>query len=177
MKKIIAVSTLFILIIILSVSCAPTVKVTTDYDRSANFSAYKTFTVDNFPTNVNDLNARRIFNSIRGEMIKKGYTETDNNPDLVVNVISILKDKKYISATNNGAYGPFGFWAGDNTIARVYDYKDGSLIIDVVDIKTNRLLWEGKGNAEIMQQPKDPDEAIGNAVAKIMNTFPQKNTN
>jgi hypothetical protein len=65
----------------------------------------------------------------------------------------------------------------DNTIARVYDYKDGSLIIDVVDIKTNRLLWEGKGNAEIMQQPKDPDEAIGKAVEKIMNEFPQRSTN
>ena len=177
MKKIIVKSSLFILTITLAVSCAPAVKVTIDYDRSANFSTYKTFTVDNFRTNVNDLDSRRIGNSIRSEMIKKGYAESDNNPDLVVNVISVLKDKKYISATGNGGYGPFGYWVGDNAVARIYDYKDGSLIIDVVDIKTNRLLWEGKGNAEMIQQPKNPDEAIGKAVAKIMNAFPPRSTN
>ena len=178
MKKIITESTLFILIITLAVSCAPTVKVTTDYDRSANFSAYKTFTVDNFPTNVNDLNARRIWNSIRSEMIKKGYAENDNNPDLVVNVISVLKDRKYISATGNGWNGPYGYWGGggDATFKANY-YKDGSLMIHVVDVKTNRLLWEGIGNAEMLQQPKNPDEAISKAVAKIMEAFPQRSAN
>ncbi len=70
MKKITINSILFILTVTLAVSCAPTVKVTADYDRSANFTAYKTFSVYNLTTtlNVGVLNAERILNSIRSEM-------------------------------------------------------------------------------------------------------------
>jgi Domain of unknown function (DUF4136) len=163
------------------VSCGPTVKVNTDYDRSANFSAYKTFSVYHLTTtlNVNELNAERIWNSIRKEMIKKGYTENDRNPDLLINAFSVLKDKKYVSANNSygygGAYRPYGYWAAGNTTFQAYDYKDGSLMIDIVDAKKDRLVWQGTGNTEITKQPKNPDEAIGSAVTKIMNGFPAIN--
>ena len=95
MKKIIFNGILCILTATLAVSCAPTVKVTTDYDRSANFAAYKSFSLYNFTStlNVNELNAKRILNSVRSEMIKKGYTEDNYDPDLMINVVSHLKDK------------------------------------------------------------------------------------
>jgi hypothetical protein len=154
------------------------VKVTTDYDRSVNFTVYKSFSLYNFTStlNVNQLNAERIMNSVRSEMIKKGYIEDNYNPDLMINVVSLLKDKKSISASYNGMYGPYGFWPGGNGNAtiRASDYKDGSIMVHVVDVKTNKLLWEGIGNAEMTKQPKNPDEAINNAVAKIMNEFPQR---
>lgn len=154
------------------ISCGPTVKVAIDYDRSANFSAYKTFSIYHLTTslNVNELNAERIWNSIRKEMIKKGYKENDNNPDLVINVASLLKDRKYVSATGNGPYRPY--WGAGSATIQSYDYKDGSLLIHVTDAKKDRLVWEGKGNAEIKKQPKNPDEAINEAVTKIMNAFP-----
>jgi hypothetical protein len=177
MKSIAIKFILFILTVTLGVSCAPTVKVSTDYDRSANFSSYKTFSIYNLTTslNVNELNAERIWNSIRSEMIKKGYKENNNNPDLMINVVSLLRDKKYVSATDNGWYRPY--WGTRNATIQAYDYKDGSLLIHVVDLKTDRLIWEGKGNAEITKQPKNPDEAIGNAIAKIMSAFPHGNIN
>ena len=171
---------LSVLIVTLAVSCAPTVNVTTDYDRSANFAAYRSFHLYNSTStlNVNELNARRILNSVRSEMIKKGYTEDNYKPDLKINVVSLLKDKKSISASHSGN-GPYGFWPGGkgNTTINTSDYKDGSIRVHVVDVKTNMLLWEGIGNAEMTKQPKNLDEAISNAVAKIMNEFPQRSTN
>jgi hypothetical protein len=178
MKKIATNFLLLVLTTTIIVSCGPTVKVTSDYDRSANFSAYKTFSVYHLATtlNVNELNAERIWNSIRNEMIKKGYTESNKNPDLLINAFSVLKDKKYVSASNNYGYGglyrPYGYWSAGNTTFHAYDYKDGSLMIDVVDAKKDRLVWQGTGSAEITKQPKNPDEAIGSAVTKIMNGFP-----
>lgn len=165
----------------LAVSCAPTVKVTTDYDRSANFTAYKSFTLYNFRStlNVNELNAKRIVNSVRSEMIKKGYTEDNLHPDLMINVVSLLNDKSSISASHNGMYGPYGFWAGGNgnTTIQTSDYKDGSIMVHVLDVNKDKLLWEGIGNAEMTKQPKNLDEAINSAVAKIMHEFPQRSTN
>ena len=48
-------------------------------------------------------------------------------------------------------------------------------MIEVVDNKTNKLIWEGAGLAEFEKKPKNPEEAISNAVKKIMAGFPQGN--
>lgn len=166
-------ATVFASLAILFVSCK-TVKVTTDYDRSADFSAYKTFSIYRLTTtaNVNQLNAERIWNSIRTEMSKKGYTEDDHYPDLVINVAGLVQsqNKKSISASGNGYYRPY--WRGNTATIQETDDKEGTLLIHVIDVKERALVWEGKGNTEIKKQPKNPDEAISRAVTRIMNSFP-----
>lgn len=163
-------------------SCAQSIKVTTDYDRSVNFSTYKTFSfyVLASTLNVNELNQDRIIKSIRMEMFKKGFTENNYNPDLMINAITVLKDKKYLSVSGStsgygGFYRPNGFWgvpaSGYGTV-QANEYKDGSLIIDIADAKTKKLLWEGTGVSEITKQPKDLDASISKAVGKIMAGFP-----
>lgn len=166
------------------VSCKPTVKVSSDYDRSVNFSHYKTFSLYYLLSNrnVTELNEERIWNSIRATMAQKGYIENNQNPDLVVNAVSVVKNKKYVTASSNvygGAYRPYGFWgsgygvASGSTTFQTNNYKEGSLVIDVVDRKTNKLVWEGVGSAEFEKKPKNPDEAISEAVDKILASFPK----
>ena len=127
------------------------------------------------------MNVDRIINAIKGELTKKGLTETSHNPDLMVNAITILKDKQEVTATTNyygygGYYRPYGYYGGMGgsgyTTVSTYEYKDGSLIIDMVDAKTNKMVWEGIGNKDIDKAPKNPDEAIRNAVASILAGYP-----
>jgi hypothetical protein len=112
---------------------------------------------------------------------RKGLKETGSNPDLMVNAMTILKDKQEVTATTNyygygGAYRPYGYYGGAGasgyTTYNTYEYKDGSLIIDIVDAKTNKMIWEGVGNKDIDKAPKNPEEAIAKAVASIMANFP-----
>jgi hypothetical protein len=177
LKKIILNGIFCVLTATFAVSCAPKIKVTTDYDKSVNFAAYKSFSLYNYTStpNVSELNARRILNSVRSEMIKRGYTEDNYYPDLRINVLSLLKDKKSIDVSNNGMYGPV--WPGGNATIGTSDYKDGSIVVHIVDVNTNMLLWEGIGKAEMTKQPKNLDEAINVAVTKIMDEFPQRGTN
>jgi len=178
MKKVTIKNLLLILSAGLLFSCKPTLKVNTDYDRTADFSAYKTFGLHYLVTSrtVSQLNEERIWNSIRSTMSQKGYIEKDRNPDLVIHAISVVKNKNYLSATSSGytgLYRPYGYWGGSaTTTVQTNQYKEGSLVINVVDAKTNRLIWEGIGNAEFEKTPKNPDEAISNAVTKIMTGFP-----
>lgn len=156
-------------------SCSQTLKVTSDYDRSTNFTAYKTFSfyVLASTLNINELNQDRIIKSIRKEMLKKGFTENNYNPDLVINALSILKNKKSLSVSGNGYggfYRPYGA-SGFGTV-QANEYKDGTLVIDISDTKTKKLVWEGTGVSEITKQPKNPDEAISKAVTQIMASFP-----
>lgn len=167
-------------------SCSPTVKVTTDYDHATNFSNFKTFAVYDLKAQegqINQLNADRILKSIRTEMTAKGFTETSNNPDLKVNAVTILKNKTSVSANTDfygygGMYRPYGYWGGGammggaNTTVSTYDYVDGSLVIDIVSTKTQKLVWQGIGNAQIDSKPDNPEEFIGNSIKKILAGFP-----
>ncbi|WPO80228.1 DUF4136 domain-containing protein [Flavobacterium sp. KACC 22761] len=167
-------------------SCSPTVKVTTDYDHAANFSQYKTFTVYDLKAQegqVNQLNVDRVAKAIRAEMTAKGFVESSDNPDLKVNAVSILKNKTQVTADTNfygygGMYRPYGYWGGGammgggTTTFNSYDYVDGSLVIDIVSTKTQKLVWQGIGNAQIDSKPDNPEEFIAGAIKKILEGFP-----
>src|SRR5437762_2901803 len=164
-------------------SCGPSLKVTSDYDKAANFSQYKTFAIDKNDTIsevISNFNRVRILNAIRNEMTKKGFQENNSSPDLFVFAVAIFQDKVSVSSNTNyygygGMYRPYYYGGGMSSSSTSYDvrhYKDGSLIIDVVDVGTKKIIWEGVGNKEIDGPIKDPEKRIPEAVASIMAGFP-----
>ena len=175
---------IFAMLLVVS-GCEPALKVTSDYDKTANFPAYKTFKLitdnDEAHQSISVLNKDRVYNAVRAEMLKRNFMETTNNPDLIVHTVSIFKDKQAVTSYSSsygygGYYRPYG-WGGSMGVSSyttydVQDYKDGSLIIDIVDAKTEKLVWEGVGNKEIDKPAKDPEKAINEAVATIMSSFP-----
>lgn len=184
-KKITSIRIIPMFFLGLIYSCSTTVNVTTDYDHAANFSEYKTFAVYDLKAQegqVNQLNVDRVTKAIRSEMIAKGFTES-SNPDLKVNAVSILKNKQSVTANSDfygygGMYRPYGYWGGGammgggTTTFNTYDYVDGSLVIDIVSTKTQKLVWQGIGNAQIDNKPDNPEEFIANSVKKILAGFP-----
>jgi len=182
MKKISINSFLLIATIALISSCGPTLKVSSDYDRSADFTAYKTFSMYDLKTTggVNQLNKDRITKYIKAEMKNRGFKENNSNPDLMVNAVTVIKDKRSLVARSDfygygGFYRPYTYWrapASANTTVSTYEYKDGSLVIDVVDAKTRKMIWEGTANAQFDRKPQNPEEAISKTVSKIMEEFP-----
>lgn len=165
-------------------SCAPSLKVNTDYDKSADFSKYKTFTLyqsDSSNSAISQLNQERIKNAVIAAMQSKGLTLASGTPDLYVNTVTILKDKVALSSNTDyygygGVYRPYYWGAGmgmsSTTNYNVDYYKDGSLIIDVIDAGTKKLIWQGIGNKEIDNPIKNPDVEAPKIVNKIMEGFP-----
>jgi hypothetical protein len=178
MKKIISLFFITACIIVIS-GCSSTVKVTTDYDKTVDFTKYKTFSFYKMKVtdNISQLNQERIIRSIKNEMVKKGFTQNDDAPDILVNATAILQDKQSISTNTygyGGYYRPYGWgggYGGASSI-NVYEYKDGSIIIDIINAASQKLIWQGIGNKEIDTPSKNPDVDIANAVAKIMYSFP-----
>ena len=185
MKKVITLSVWFLSTIILLSSCAPALTVTNDYDKTANFSSYHTFRIVKLEQQhqaLSQFNQTRIINAVRANLVSKGFTEADS-ADLLVNIVSILKNEQQVVAntTSYGGYGYGGFyrpygWGGgmgnSQTTVNVEKYVDGSLIIEVANSSTQKLLWEGIGNKKIDQPSSNPDQAITDAVTKIMASFP-----
>ncbi len=182
MKKILSIH-LAVLLIVLSWSCGSGLKVTSDSDKQVDFKKYKTYMIYEGAT-VNDaisqLNRDRILAAIKTEMNRKGFQESTSSPELLVNPIAIFKDKTSVTANSNyygygGVYRPYYWGVAGTSSTTTYDvrnYKDGSLIIDVIDAGSKKLIWQGIGNKEIDGPVKDPDKRIPEAISMIMASFP-----
>lgn len=175
MKKIINL----LIVAAVLVSCKPSLNISTDYDHTVQFSQYKTFSMHDLVMRgmVSELNSDRIIASIKVEMRKRGYQEVKKDGDLLVNAITVVKNKHTVSVSSSShgvsALRPYSV-AGvrsSHAVARTNPYKDGTLIIDLVDSNTKKLVWTGTVNAQLTKAPKNPDEAIQYAVAKVMESF------
>lgn len=190
MKSILNTCLIFASVLIFT-SCAPTLNVTTDYNHAAVMSNFKTFAMYKEPgkSNVSELNRNRIVAAVKAQMVADGFAEVGTGADLLVNVTSVLSDQKSLQSTTTGmggygAYGyggfyrPYGYggmYGGmgmSSTTTQVVNTTTGSVIIDVVDAKTNEIVWTGTGNKEIDKPSDNPDQAISAAIAKIMYSFP-----
>jgi len=171
-------------IAILVLSCGPSLKVSNDFDKSVDFKKYKTFALyraDTINPAISELNRGRVIEAIKSEMKKKGFEETTSNPDVLVNAVAIFQDKTSVTANTNyygygGVYRPY-YWGGvgssySYTSYDVNHYKEGSLIIDVIDASTKQLIWQGIGQGEVDGPLKDPDTRIPKGIASIMAGFP-----
>ena len=159
-------------------------KVSYDFDKTANFAAYKTYALKEGTPVGQKLIDDRIVAAIDAALAAKGFTKSDSNPDVFV-VYHIAFDKeKDISTYSSGyggGYGAYGWgygggWAGGTTTTQVRDILIGTLVIDVADAKGKQVVWRGMGVKEVDTQnkPEKRDKSITNAVNKIFKNYPPK---
>lgn len=179
MKNLRLLSVLFIAAI--AASCS-SIRVSSDYDDRADFTAYKTygFFKDGIDkADISDLDKKRIMRAIDDEFTKKGYTKSDK-PDLLVNFFTKSRKEVNIGNYNNGwgwgygwgwGGGPWGWgWGGNYTSVRTD--TEGTLYIDLVDPNKQELVWQGVGTGLLTQDRDKKQQLINEFVAKILTQFP-----
>lgn len=152
-------------------SCG-TVSVSADYDRTANFNSFKTYTFHQKGLDklkVNDLDKRRLISAIEQEMANKGLVKVQSDADLVVNILTSSSQEVIISNDRFGGYG-YGYWGG--MYPSVSDYTSGNIIIDIVDDKRNILVWQGVGSGLNVDNISAKSEKIPKAINEILAKFP-----
>lgn len=157
-------------------------KTTYDYDKTAVFAQFKTYsTKDGTPTG-NPLIDKRIAASIEAQLAAKGFVRNDSSPDVFVLYHVAFDEQKDISTYSTGpAYGGYGWgwgggWGTTSTDVRVRDILVGTLAIDIVDAQKGEIAWRGLGTKEIdtNAKPEKRDENITKAVAKVFRNYPPK---
>ncbi len=155
-------------------SCS-SVRVTTDYDTSTDFSKYKTFAfykkgIDK--VEISDLDKRRILKAIESELMAKGFTKS-KNPDILVNIFT--KSRQKVDVYDNSYYfGWHPWYYGPNFGMHVSKYTEGTLFIDLIDAKKKELAWQGIGSGALNTSGNvaKKEERIRNFVAEIMAKYP-----
>jgi hypothetical protein len=146
-------------------------------DKAAQFDGYATYgfhpTLLPKKDEYDSLSYRYIKSAIHNEMLNKGYKYA-LEPELWVNFNVYVKDKIKINNAPSACFyynyrQGYDVW-GDYPIfeERVTQYTEGTLNIDLIDNKTNRLLWEGIAVGRVSENTYDNLEAkINEAVALI----------
>jgi hypothetical protein len=157
-------------------------KVSYDFNKSSNFASFKTYAMKDGTKVGQQLIDDRITAAIDAAMAAKGFTKSDNDPDVFV-VYHVAFDKeKDISTYSSGyagGYGAYGWGYGagmGSTTTQVRDILVGTMVIDMADAKNKQLVWRGMGVKEVDTQakPEKRDKSITNAVNKIFKNYPPK---
>ncbi len=169
--------------------CASGPKIRVDSDPNANIPAFHSFgffePLATDKAGYSTLLTARLKVAARRELEKRGYAYADSGPELLVNFNVNVMDKTEVRSSPSttvgfGYYGyragMYGAWSGYPQDISTYNYRQGTLSIDVVDATRKALVWQGVAEGRITEKIREnPGAAVDSAVTEIFAGFPARN--
>lgn len=162
-------------------NCSSSLKVYTAVEKNVDFTSYKTFDfyeIKEEHLKMKEVNRRRLAMAIELELGMKGIKRSINDPDLLVNLYSMINRAENLNAdqSNVGYYGaasPYGTSIGISVSPgnNAKYYTQGTVTIDLVDRKQNQLILEGVAKIDAGDK-EDEDQMINYTVKKVFNKIP-----
>ncbi len=161
------------LMVLPPVSCSQLI-VSSDFDPDADFTHYTTYRWFQPPK----LNSRSpegsalldisIRKAVDEELLARGFREAKGSkPDFGVAYHFGVQEKVDVSTTE------YRTWRGRLVDSRVdvYPYKEGTVVLDLIDAETKQLAWRGWATG-IIDNPARVRENIDSIVGQILARFP-----
>lgn len=150
-------------------------KVTTDYDRDANFSKYKTFSWVREPRTKNPLMKDRIVDSVNEQLRAKGLMLVENGGSLSIAAHTATMEQKTLQSFYDGFPG-WGWNArfGGATTVTVDTYEVGTLVVDLFDSTSKQAVWRGVATGTISGDPEKNTKKLHDDVEDMFKKFPPK---
>jgi hypothetical protein len=124
--------------------------------------------MDMDPMLSTSLVGRAIRQDLTSAFAKRGYQGVTGAPDFYV---------AYYAGTgrvvDSRASATSYHSDGQKITTQTYEYPAGTIVVDVVNARSDSLVWRGTGVAEIPHDPADYAKAIHSTVDKIVMTFPR----
>lgn len=174
--------------ILLFAGCASQPNVETDHQANFDFSSLKTFSVAETKQDskenilISPFTLSHIHAVLEDELSKRYQKAGQAKPDFIVNYHVVVEEKidprSYDNLYGYGFYGrgyyryPNPFFYGPNAGLRVYN--QGSLIIDILDGKTDKPIWRGVSEKRLSRgmAPQQQREVLSQAVNEVIAYFP-----
>ena len=186
-------SAALVLLLAAIVAGCSSLEVSFDYDPKANFAGLKSYEwldEPKMPTgdpriDGNTILENRIHEAVDSAFAARGINKVTSNPDfLVAYHVSLDKQRSVQTLNSYYGYGPGwgygygaayrpGYWAGAPE-TYVYEYEEGTLILDIVDPENKALIWRGSAQDEVhfKSTPERDQTQLNEAVQKMLENFP-----
>jgi hypothetical protein len=151
-------------------------QVKTDYDRSANFAQYKTYSWEHVKTQ-DALDVDRIKSAVNAALAAKGWTQVDSGGDVSIVAVEMTRDQQTLNTFYDGFGGGWGWRRfggggfGDATTT-TETYKVGTVVVDLFDTKTKQLVWRGTTSDTLSNKSDKNIKNLDKGVEKMFKQFP-----
>jgi hypothetical protein len=161
-----------IVFLLVTVSFAQEVK--TDYDRSANFSQYKTYSWEKVQTQ-DPLWVSRIKEAVNAALTAKGLTPMESGGDIAIVAMETTQNQRTLNTFYDG-FGGGWRWRGlggfGNATTTVENYKVGTLVVDLFDANTKNVIWRGSSSDTLSDKSDKNIKNLDKGVQKMFDHFP-----
>ena len=150
-----------------------------DYDKTVDFSTFKTYSMGKMTELSNPLQQERLEKALEEQLNAKGLTKVDSGGDLLVQIHASSKDKTRVTSDTMGfgpgwgGWGRFGGYGGmGNTMVNVQNITEGQLTIDLVQSKDKQLVWRAIVTDYLSDNPQKVTKAMQKGVKKAFKHYP-----
>ena len=144
-----------------------------DFDKDANFSVIKTFTVKIGTSWNNPISEKRVAGEIEQALTEKGWTKVEPDKADAAGASRCDREKQRTLNTfysGTGAYGGYGWrgWGAGGGMGTATttesEYIVGTLVVDIFDAK--QLMFRGTAQDELSDKPEKNAKKLAKASDK-----------
>jgi hypothetical protein len=103
---------------------------------------------------------------VNAQLQAKGMMRVDASPNVYVATHVTTRTVPQVMADG---FGPWGFGGG---MATVQTYTEGTLVVDLYDASTRKMVWRGVATATVSDKPQKNTAKIDKALAKMFERYP-----
>ena len=160
------------------------IKVNTFYDNEASFDDYQTFcwftgcqfTIEGPDYLKKDSTVVNAFkDAIVNELMEKGFAYNEDNPDFLIYMQIVVEEEQSIIASPvnvDQSYDWGRTYAQEDFVEETYIFLKGSMIIDVADAASSRMVWRSDAVRYLNLMPELDPRSIEVGVKKALKKFP-----
>jgi hypothetical protein len=164
---------------VIAAGCA-TMLVSSHVQRDIDFGRYRTYDwgpADALPTGDPRLDRNPFFKdhmqgAVERGLARKGLTlSTSGTPDLLIHYHANVTQRIDVDRIDRR----YGYCYGNDCNVRLMDYEAGTIVVDVVDTRTNRVVWRGWAQDSldgVIDNQDRMEKMINQAVAKMLDQLP-----
>lgn len=157
-------------------------KVVFDFDPTVDFTQYSTYGFlerdNSIESQLPDHLRVRLHRVTEEVLAEKGFDPAPSPPqtDFLLTFYLATSDELEIRQVGYSAYSPWGYsyWPGFNYgYTEVRSYKQGTLVLDIIDARSHNLVWVGTLEKEI-RSANPTGKQITKSLNKLLKNFPPK---
>jgi hypothetical protein len=158
-------------------ACAP-MTVSSHVEHGLDLTRYRTFAwgpADALPTGDPRLDQNPFFKdhfegAVEKQLAFRKIELTATSPDLLIHYHASITRRIEPDRTDS----QYGYCANGDCASRITDFEAGTLILDIVDAHTNRLIWRGwaqRALGDMLENPDHMADRIDEAVRRMLARF------
>jgi len=180
-------TTVVAVLVLAAATTAFGISVKSDYDKMFDLTKLRTFAfkndrASNDPLSSNTIEAERLQSALTAQLQANGFSQDLQDPNFIVAFYSRSKQKTEIESTPGFGFGSGFGWGYDMPYRERwrwglgpdiwgYNYTQGCVMVDIIDAKTNQLVWRGVAMdtlSGINQSDKQANEVAKDLVKRFL---------